>query len=198
MAGGWELFRSGPNFPLPREIEDAPLELYRTHEHQDRPELLAHGLATFGEQQYWLPQRMAQQQWKKDEDGGWRAWDSSARSYIDAALSAPMAPARGGSTARFPTIRDVRRVDAFHQAAADLMQRGIVRLDRKPETEPHYILSRNIMAPQILPSDLDSLEQYEEGATGAAERNKGAAVRRCINEMRAHDVNLWGLTRGGR
>lgn len=188
----------GPDFPLPREIEDAPLELYRTHEHQDQPEILARGLAQMGQQQYWLPQRMGQQQWKKDEDGFFREWDSSAGTYMDAAMTAPMAPPRGGSTTRLPTIRHTRRVDAFQQEALDLMQRGILRLDRKPETEPHYNLSRNIMAPQILPEDFMALDAYEESATGAAERNKGAAVRQCINQIRARDAELWGLTRGGR
>lgn len=204
MAGGWELFRSGPNFPLPREIEDAPLELYRTHAHQEQPDVLERGIALFqgqppgGYQEYWLPQRMGQQQWKKDEDGGWRMWNSSAQTYIAAAMSAPMAPARGGSTSRLPTIRAPRIVDAFQQHALDLMQQGIYYRAGKPEDEPGYALSRNISPPQLLPEDLDALDTYEEGAVSAAERSKGAAVRRCISEMRTQDAELWGLTRGGR
>lgn len=195
MAGGWELFRSGPNYPLPHEIEDAPLELYRTHAHQEQPDVLERGLELFqqGYQEFWLPQRMGQQQWKKDDDGGWRAWDDSAQGYIQASMAAPLPPARGGSTTRLPTVRHTRRVDPFQQTALDLMQRGIVRLDRKPEDEPHYALSRNIMGPQLLPEDLDALDSYEESAVGAAERSKGADTRRCINEMRRRDAELWAL-----
>jgi hypothetical protein len=200
MAGGWELFRSGPAAPLPREIEDAPLELYRTHAHQESPEIRARGMELFqpGYQEYWLPQRMGQQQWKKDEDGGWRMWNSSAQTYLAAAMQAPMASPRGGSTSRLPTLRAPRVVDAFQQTAIDLMQQGIFYRAGKPEDEPGYNLSRNISPPQILPEDMEALSAYEDSAVGAAERSKGAAVRRCISEMRTQDAELWGLTRRGR
>lgn len=197
---GWGFFRSGPSFASPWEMEDAPLELYRTHEQQDRPELLARGIAMFNDPgyqpQYWLPQTMGQQQWHRDEDGYFRRFDSSAQTYIDAVMSSPMAPPpRGGATTMLPTIRAPRRVDEFQQAAIDLMQRGITRYDPGPEPEPHYALGHGIPGPQLLPEDFGALDSYEESAVSAAERYKGASVRQCIDEIRAQDAALWALMR---
>lgn len=195
----WGFFRSGPSYPSPWEIEDAPLELYRTHEQQDRPEMLERGIAMFNDPNYlpqhWMPQRMAQQQWKRDEDGYFRQYDSSIQTYADAVYAAEPPPARGGSTLRLAHIRAPRLQDEFQRQAVDLMQRGIVRYARHPEPEPHYVLSHNIPGPQLLPEDLGALQMYEEAAVSAAERSKGAAVRQCIDQIRTQDAELWALMR---
>jgi hypothetical protein len=200
-AGGWGAwFRSGPTFPSFEEIEDGPLELQRAREHQDRPWLVQSGIERMvpGYQEYWLPQRMAQQQWKKDDNGNWRNYDSSAQTYIQASLVAPQASPRGGSTTRLPMLRPPRRGDSFQQYAVDFMQQGIVRFDRKPQVEPGFAISRNVPPPQLLPSDLHALEVYEDCAIGAAQLAKSQETRQAINELRAYDKALWAQAYGGK
>jgi hypothetical protein len=210
------VYRSGPNYPLPHEVQAAPLELYRSHVQQEEPDVLAEGLRRFlpGQVERWLPQRMIQQQWKKDSDGYFRPFDSSGRTYVAAAVDAqgyPLPPPyrENSSTAMLPTLypRDARypsggRQDAFQRFAVDMMQQGAWRFDRKPhegnEWDGEPALSRNIPPPQLLPGDMEALASYEESAFTAAQLRRSQATRRAIDEIRRSDRDVYAMSRRGR
>lgn len=203
------IFRAGPNYPLPYQVQNAPLELYRTHALQARPDLLAQGLRKFlpgGYHGAWLPLGMGQNQWKKGPDGSWRRWDSSAQSYLRAVATSPAPPVRGGSTVRVPRLQPPPRSDrfgSFDAVARDRMERGAWRFARKPYARGDYPpgvlpISRNVPRPQLLPVDMAGLDALEESAIGAARRRKAQCVREAIDAVRAADARYYHLMRGGR
>jgi len=190
-------FRGGPNYPLPYQIEGAPLELYRTHEHQARPAMRAEGLERFlpgAYREHWLPQSMGQQQWKRDDDGIPVRYDSSARTYVAAIEMA--APPNARATA-LPRVAPPRSRDAFQALADGLMVRGAWRRlgDPYQERARGPAIARSVPPQQILPSDLEALAVYEEGAETRGAYLQAKAVRTAMNEIRDSDESFYSMMR---
>ena len=137
---------------------------------------------------------MIQQQWKRDEDGIPVPYDTSARTYTTAILNA--APPRARATA-LPRVAPPRHRDAFQALADALMARGAWRRlgDPYQERARGPALARGVPPQQILPSDLEALQVYEEGAETRAAYNQARAVRTAINEIRDSDEAFYSLMR---
>lgn len=177
-------------FVTPPQAAHAPLELLRSQNYPMAPQKMAAALgpAAAGHYPptYWLPARMAQQQWKKQSTGFYPTPGAMARAFVP--VQAQMVDYFGAPST---TVRTTRVQQTPHPTSMwlDRAREMQAQMDLSRSIDPpRQPIGRGIGYPMRWPSEsFDTMDDYEMFAAARAQKRRRDARVAAMMRLRELD-----------